>query len=236
LDDVQEQILAAQDVMDRTEVRAPVRGIVVKLNQHTPGGVVGPGGVILELLPVNDELVLEARVKPTDITHVKVGQDALVRLSALNQRLTPMIQGSVTYVSADIVSDQGTPRGRDTDQANRESFIVRVRLDELDLKEKTENFRPTPGMPADIYIQTGQRTFFNYMGLRGIEWVILRLKTRQIWGFQGDDAFLCGLEFEPNAEWHEHRDADGGFGTHIRFLVFACKRQYGAFSVIPKHG
>ena len=163
LDDVQEQILAAQDVVDRTEVRAPVRGVVVKLNQHTPGGVIGPGGVILELLPMNDELILEARVKPTDITHVKVGQDALVRLSALNQRLTPMIQGKVIYVSADIVSDQGTPRGGDTYQANRESFIVRVRLDELDLKEKTENFRPTPGMPADIYIQTGERTFFNYM-------------------------------------------------------------------------
>ena len=64
LDDVQEQIRAAQDVVERTEVRAPVRGIVVKLNQHTHGGVVAPGAVILELLPVNDELIIEARAQP----------------------------------------------------------------------------------------------------------------------------------------------------------------------------
>ena len=58
--------------MRRTDVRAPVRGIVVKLNQYTTGGVVAPGGAILELLPVNDELVIEARINPNEITHVKV--------------------------------------------------------------------------------------------------------------------------------------------------------------------
>ena len=64
LDDLQEQIRAAQDVVDRIEVRAPVRGIVVKLNQHTAGGVIAAGAVILELLPVNDELIIEARLNP----------------------------------------------------------------------------------------------------------------------------------------------------------------------------
>jgi HlyD family secretion protein len=76
LDDVEEQVLAARDVLDRTDVRAPVQGIVVKLHQHTPSGVVAAGDVILELLPVNDELVIEARVKPNDISHVAKGQDA----------------------------------------------------------------------------------------------------------------------------------------------------------------
>jgi HlyD family secretion protein len=95
LDDLREQILAAQDVVRRTDVRAPVRGIVVKLNQYTTGGVVAPGGVILELLPINDELVIEARIDPNEITHVKEEQNALVRLTALNQRLTPMIEGKV---------------------------------------------------------------------------------------------------------------------------------------------
>jgi HlyD family type I secretion membrane fusion protein len=161
LDDLHEEILAAQDVVERTEVRAPVRGIVVKLNQHTPGGVVGAGAAILELLPVNDELIIEARINPTEITHVKEGQDALVRLSALNQRLTPMIEGKVIYLSADIVSNQAT-RG-EHDAERHDSFIVRVRLDERDLESKIENFRPTPGMPADVFIQTGQRTFFNYL-------------------------------------------------------------------------
>ena len=73
LDDVHEQIRAAQDVVERVEVRAPVRGIVVKLHFHTAGGVVAPGAIILELLPVNDELLIEARVKPNDISHVQEG-------------------------------------------------------------------------------------------------------------------------------------------------------------------
>jgi HlyD family type I secretion membrane fusion protein len=163
LDDVQEQILAAKDVVERTEVRAPVRGVVVKLNQHTPGGVVGPGSVIMELLPTNDELIIEARVNPREITHVKEGQNALVRLSALNQRLTPMVEGKVIYVSADIVPDQNTRRASEPEVLTHDSFVVRIRLDERDLEEKIEGFRPTPGMPADIFIQTGQRTFFEYL-------------------------------------------------------------------------
>jgi HlyD family type I secretion membrane fusion protein len=164
LDDLREQILAAQDVVRRTDIRAPVRGIVVKLNQYTTGGVVAPGGVILELLPINDELVIEARIDPNEITHVKEEQNALVRLTALNQRLTPMIEGKVVYVSADTVADQGTRRIGEQDTAvRRDSFVVRVRLNERDTHDKVENFRPTPGMPADVFIETGQRTFFTYL-------------------------------------------------------------------------
>ena len=164
LDDLREQILAAQDVVRRTDVRAPVRGIVVKLNQYTTGGVVAPGGVILELLPINDELVIEARIDPNEITHVKEEQKALVRLTALNQRLTPMIEGKVVYISADTVADQGMRRISEQDTAiRRDSFVVRVRLNERDTRDKVENFRPTPGMPADVFIETGQRTFFTYL-------------------------------------------------------------------------
>ncbi|HWB46305.1 MAG TPA: HlyD family type I secretion periplasmic adaptor subunit [Hyphomicrobiaceae bacterium] len=163
LDDVQEQIRTATDVVARTEVRAPVRGIVVKLHQHTRGGVVAPGAVLLELLPVNDELIIEARVNPNEVSHVKEGQDALVRLSSLNQRLTPMIQGKVVYLSADIVSDQGPDRRAEQAIARRDSYIVRVRLDQQDLRAKTTHFQPTPGMPADVFIKTGERTFFDYI-------------------------------------------------------------------------
>ena len=108
LDDVEEQILAAKDIVERTEVRAPVRGIIVKLHQHTPGGVVAPGTAILELVPVDDELIIEAKVKPTDISHIKEGQGALVRLTSLNQRVTPMIMAKLAYVSADAVPEQGS--------------------------------------------------------------------------------------------------------------------------------
>jgi HlyD family secretion protein len=163
LDDLQEQIRAAQDVVDRTELRAPVRGIIVKLNQHTPGGVVGAGAVILELLPVNDELIIEARLNPSEIWHVKRGQDALVRLSALNQRLTPMVEGKVAYLSADAVATQYARTKAEHEAPLRPTYVVRVRLEENDVRTKLAAFQPTPGMPADVFIKTGERTFFDYI-------------------------------------------------------------------------
>lgn len=164
LDDVQEQIRGARDVVERIEVRAPVRGIVVKLHQHTPGGVIAAGAVILELLPVNNEVIIEARLNPSEIAHVKTGQPAFVRLSALNQRLTPMIEGKVIYLSADAVAAQFSARTKaEQEPPQRPSYVLRVRLDEQDVHSKIEAFRPTPGMPADVFIKTGERTFFDYI-------------------------------------------------------------------------
>jgi membrane fusion protein, type I secretion system len=165
LDDVEEQIRAAQDVVDRVEVRSPVRGIVVKKNFHTPGGVVAPGAVILELLPMGDERIIEAHVNPKDISHVRVGEQALVRLSALNQRVTPTVGASVIYVSADALPEQVLAKSEthpDGDM-HREFYVVRVRLDQEDTLRRIPEFIPTPGMPADVYIKTGERTFFEYI-------------------------------------------------------------------------
>jgi HlyD family type I secretion membrane fusion protein len=162
LDDIQEQIRAAQDILKRTEIRSPVRGVIVKLHQHTNGGVVAPGAVILEILPVNDALLIEARVAPNDISHVSSGQEALVRLSALNQRLTPMIKAKVVYLSADAVAEQSV-QYKEQKPSGRDSFVVRVALDETDIRTKVTSFRPTPGMPAEVFIKTGERTFFEYM-------------------------------------------------------------------------
>ena len=165
LDDVEEQIRAAQDVVDRVDVRSPVRGIVVKKNFHTPGGVVSPGAVILELLPIGEERIIEAHMNPKDISHVSVGQEALVRLSALNQRITPMVGASVIYVSADALAEQvqvKTETRPDSD-TRREFYVVRVRLDQDDILRRMPEFIPTPGMPADVYIKTGERTFFEYI-------------------------------------------------------------------------
>lgn len=163
LDDVEEQIRAARDVVDRVEVRSPVRGVVVKKNFHTPGGVVAPGAVILELLPIGEERIIEAHVNPKDISHVSIGQEALVRLSALNQRITPMVGASVTYVSADTLSEQEKAETRPGGNTRREFYVVRVRLDQDDILRRMPDFIPTPGMPADVYIKTGERTFFEYI-------------------------------------------------------------------------
>ena len=165
LDDVQEQIRAARDVVDRIEVRAPVRGVVVKLHYHFDGAVVAPGAVILELLPLHDDLVVEARVKPNDIAHVTTGQEALVRLPALNQRVTPAIMGKVVYLSADALKERADRQApaREGLPALADFYVARVRLDEDDVRAKLGRFVATPGMPADVYIRTGERTFFEYI-------------------------------------------------------------------------
>src|SRR5205823_11438090 len=96
---------------------------------------------------------------PKDISHVSVGQEALVRLSALNQRITPMVAASVIYVSADTLAEQVQVKT----ETRREFYVVRVRLDQDDILRRMPEFIPTPGMPADVYIKTGERTFFEYM-------------------------------------------------------------------------
>lgn len=163
LDDVREQIGASRDILQRVDVKAPERGVVVRVNYHTRGAVVAPGAVILELLPVDDALIIEARINPTDISHVQTGQDALVRLTALNQRLTPVIEGRVLYVSADAIADQQAQQQDKLVQYQHQSYIVRVKLDEAATYKKIGDFQPTPGMPADVYIKTGERTFLEYM-------------------------------------------------------------------------
>lgn len=107
LDDVVEHVRAARGVMNRIEIRAPVTDIVVRLLHNTRGDVVAAGAVVLELLPVEDELVIEARLNPKEIVHVREGRNAMVRLFALNQRLTSMVEGTVIYLSADTISQRG---------------------------------------------------------------------------------------------------------------------------------
>ena len=121
--------------------------------------------MILELLPLGDERIIEARVNPRDISHVSVGQEALVRLSALNQRITPMVSANVIYVSADALADQVQMKteARPDNDSRREFYVVRVRLNEDDTLRRMPGFIPMPGMPADVYIKTGERTFFEYI-------------------------------------------------------------------------
>jgi HlyD family secretion protein len=158
LADVRERMLSAKGVLDRIRVTAPVSGVVVKLRYHTRGGVVEPGKNIMELLPLRDELIIEARLRPQDIDSVKHGQIAMVRLTALNQRITPMVSGEVIYLSADTLADEK----KSQQVGPTDIYIVRVKLN----SEESRNipgFSPTPGMPAEVYIKTSERTFFQYI-------------------------------------------------------------------------
>jgi HlyD family type I secretion membrane fusion protein len=164
LDDITEQLRAAEDVVERIEVRSPVQGAVVKLNSNTPGGVIAPGAIIMELLPTNEALLIETRISPREIVHVHAGQDAMIRLSALKQRLTPMIPGKVVYLSPDSITDNASAAASKAGQAGSgPAFVVRVKLDSDASKSLVPDFKPTPGMPADVFIRTEERTFFDYI-------------------------------------------------------------------------
>lgn len=153
LDDVEEQIKAARDVLDRLQVKAPVRGIVVKLAHHTRGGIVGPGQEILELLPVEEKLLVEAFIRPIDIDVVQKDDIAELRMTALDQRTTPTIPGRVSYVSADTVEGK---------RPEEIFYISRIVIDETEA-EKIADFNPAPGMPVEVYIKTGEQTFLEYL-------------------------------------------------------------------------
>jgi len=159
LHDVRERIRAAKGVLDRVTITTPVRGVVVKLRYHTAGGVIEAGKNIMEILPLDAELIIEVRIRPQDIDSVKRGQHAMVRLTALSQRITPMIAGEVIYVSADALPDE---KKGIQQQTAADIYVARVKLDP-EQAASLQGFTPTPGMPADVFITTVERTFFEYL-------------------------------------------------------------------------
>jgi len=157
LKDVRERIRSATAVLERVSITAPVKGIVVKLQYHTPGGVIEPGKPIMELLPLGQDLVIQAHVRPRDIDIVQKGQHAMVRLTALNRRITPMINGEVIYVSADSLVSENRQAAAASDM-----YVARIKLNTLEASQ-VPGFKPTPGMPVEVYIKTADRTFLEYL-------------------------------------------------------------------------
>ncbi|MGI9355165.1 MAG: HlyD family type I secretion periplasmic adaptor subunit [Rhizobiaceae bacterium] len=152
--DMMEQRNSAVNVLERIVVRAPSDGVIVDVAKNTPGSVVRQGEDLFVLLPTGGELIVEARLSPQDVDVVTVGQTATLRFSALNQRTTPEVSGTVTYVSADRLTDPVT---------NEPYYTARLRIAEQ-LPEGMSAAQIFPGMPVETYINTGDRTFFEYLG------------------------------------------------------------------------
>ena len=151
--DLNERVVVARDILKRVEIKAPRSGIVQGIQVHTIGGVVRPGAVLMEIAPQDDDLVVSARVSPTDIDNVAVGQRAEVRLTALNFRTTPAIYGFVVSVSGDNLLDKAT---------NQPYFLTRISIP-LDERQKLGDIKLSAGMPADVLIKTGERTALDYL-------------------------------------------------------------------------
>jgi HlyD family type I secretion membrane fusion protein len=153
LAELEQELAARRDVLERTVVRAPVDGIVSNLRLKTEGGVLGSGEAILDLVPTEEKLVIDVEIAPVDIDIVKVGMSALVHFTALPQRTTPRVTGRVTTVSADSLIDDAT---------RRQYFLVRVEVDGHEL-EQLQDSRLMIGMPAEVIVVAEERTMVEYL-------------------------------------------------------------------------
>jgi len=148
-----ERKVTAEDQLKRVDIRAPQDGMVFQSNVHTVGGVITAGDAIMLIVPDADNLTVEAKVNPQDIDQVRIGQDALLRLSAFNMRTTPEIYGKVTRVSADASTDQRT---------GQTYYTVRIAMPPEEVA-KLGGLKMVPGMPVEAFVQTGERTVISYL-------------------------------------------------------------------------
>jgi HlyD family secretion protein len=152
-----ERKVAAEDQLKRVDIRAPRSGVVYSLTVHTVGGVVANGETIMAIVPHGDDLIVEAKVSPTDIDQIALGASAVVRIMAGNQRTMPELEGIVTYGSADLSREPPSPGA-----AAQAFYVVRAALPKAEVG-RLGQFRLVPGMPAEIFIQTYARTPLQYL-------------------------------------------------------------------------
>jgi len=151
--DLEERIRPTRDASVRQKIIAPIAGEVVGLRIFTPGSVIGPREVLMEIVPEDKRLIVEARIRPEDINHVRAGSEADIRLTAYQQRSTPMVLGSVHYVSGDRLTDP---------QTGAAYYVVHVDVPQESLAH-AGNLRMQAGMPAEVFIRTDSRTAFDYL-------------------------------------------------------------------------
>jgi epimerase transport system membrane fusion protein len=153
--DLEERLRPSKDAADRQVISAPIAGEVVGLKVFSAGSVVGPRDVLLEVVPDEKTLIIEARIRPEDINHVRAGIMADVRLTAYKQRTTPMVEGRVTYVSGDRLVESAGGQ-------SMAYYSVHIELPVAALAA-AGNQHLQAGMPAEVYIRTDERTAFDYL-------------------------------------------------------------------------
>jgi len=153
LAELAEQRVAAFDRLTRIDLRAPQNGLVHELSVHTIGGVVAAGETIMLIVPDQEELIVEARLQPSDINQVHPGQETVLRFSAFNQRTTPEITGQIRTLAADLTRDPVSGEGW---------YLARIAISAEQLA-RLKGLPLVPGMPVEAFIQTGKRSAFSYL-------------------------------------------------------------------------
>lgn len=153
---VKQALTLANDQLDRTVITAPMRGIVNNLTVTTIGGVIRPGEELVQIIPVDEELFIEAQVRPEDIAHVEPGQDATIKLSAYDYTIYGALKGKVQVVSADTFKDERDPNAQPY-------YRVTATVDLDSLTERQQRIEIRPGMRAQVELHTGSKTFLQYL-------------------------------------------------------------------------
>lgn len=148
------QLASAKDVLGRLEILSPVTGKVMNIKFHTVGAVIPPAGEIMTIVPQNDDLIIEAKVKPQDIDEVHQGLKTKIMLTAYKGKKVPKLDGLVLNVSPDIVISE---------DGKESYFIARVKVDDNDIKKLKNKIELYPGMPAQVFIIIGSRSLISYL-------------------------------------------------------------------------
>lgn len=165
---LEKQYQADIDTLERTKIRAPVSGVIMNLAIHTIGGVISPGQPIMEIVPKDADLIIEAPIPPQEIDKVNPGLVADLRFTAFHDRNTPILVGKVTFVSPDRLVDKN--RG-----VSYYLCHVQVSSDEL---KKLGNKELRPGMPVEVIIKTGERTLWSYLTRPLLDRIAKAMKER----------------------------------------------------------
>lgn len=158
-----ENIVMRADLVERSQVRAPMRGIVKNIRINTIGGVVQAGQDILEIVPLDDKLIVQAYIRPRDVAFIRVGQDALVKIGAYDYSIYGGLTGKVLLISPDTLQDERRPSELKLN-ADQSYYRILVETTENTLKDKNGQALPiTPGMTTEVDIRTGEKTVFQYL-------------------------------------------------------------------------
>jgi adhesin transport system membrane fusion protein len=154
-----ENIKSAQDRVRRTDLRSPVHGIVNKLNVSTVGAVVQPGANVMDIVPLDDSLLVEGRIRPQDIAFIRPDQDAVVKISAYDSSVYGSLKGKVERISADTIVDEKA----DKSERQETYYRVMVRTEKNHLGTEAKPLPIIPGMVATVEVLTGEKSVLDYL-------------------------------------------------------------------------
>lgn len=152
-----ESLIQRKNLLDNTELRAPVNGTVKNVRVTTRGGVLRPGDELMQIVPVDDALIVEAKVKPSDVAFLKPNQDVVIKIDAYDYTIYGSLEGKLTYISADTLNE-------DVKQGEQAYYRVQVKTESPRFNRRpNENLQLQPGMTATIEIKTGGNTVLKYL-------------------------------------------------------------------------